>query len=72
MGGVYVVKANLLAGFGIDPAIIRKTATRKRDGMRPFGVDNRKFQIAVERRGIYELPFHDEWLSPTTLRDVCD
>ena len=59
MGGVYVVKANLLAGFGVDPAIIRKTATRKSDGMRPFGVDNREFQIAVERCGIYDLPFHD-------------
>jgi hypothetical protein len=59
MGGVYVVKANLLAGFGVDPAIIGKTATRKSDGMRPFGVDNREFQIAVERCGIYELPIHD-------------
>ena len=49
MGGVYEVKANLLAGFGVNPAIIRKTATWKRDGMRPFGVDNREFQIAVER-----------------------
>ncbi|HEX4236599.1 MAG TPA: hypothetical protein VHZ64_01465 [Xanthobacteraceae bacterium] len=53
------MKANLLAGFGVDPAIIRKTATRKSDGMRPFGVDNREFQIAVERCGIYELPIHD-------------
>jgi hypothetical protein len=53
------VKANLLAGFGVDPAIIGKTATRKSDGMRPFGVDNREFQIAVERCGIYELPIHD-------------
>jgi len=59
MGGVYVMKANLLAGFGFDPAIIRKTATRKSDGMRLFGVDNREFQIAVERCGIYEFPFHD-------------
>jgi hypothetical protein len=54
-----VVKANLLAGFDVDPAVIRKTATRKGDKMRPFGVDNRKFQIAVARCGIYELPFHD-------------
>ena len=53
------MKANLLAGFGVDPAIIRKTATRKSDRMRPFGVDNREFQIAVERCGIDELPFHD-------------
>ena len=59
MGGVYVVKANLLAGFGVDPAIIRKAATRKSDGMRPFGVDDRQFQIAVERCGVYELPIHD-------------
>jgi hypothetical protein len=53
------VKPNLLAGFGVDPAIIRKAATRKSDGMRPFGVDDRQFQIAVERCGVYELPFHD-------------
>jgi hypothetical protein len=72
MGGVYEVKANLLAGFGVNPAIIRKTATRKRDGMRPFGVDNREFQIAVERCGIYELPFHDARSSSITLIDVCD
>ena len=59
MRGAYVVKANLLAGFGIDPAVIRKPATRKSDGMRPFGVDNREFQIAVARCGINQLPFHD-------------
>jgi hypothetical protein len=59
MCGMYVVKPNLLAGFDVDPAIIREAATRKSDGMRPFGVDNRQFQIAVERCGIYELPFHD-------------
>jgi hypothetical protein len=51
--GAYVVKANLLAGFDIDPAATRKTATRKSDKMRPFRVDNREFQIAVERCGIY-------------------
>ena len=54
-----VVKANLLAGFDVDPAIIRKTATRKSDKMRAFGVDEREFQIAVERCGMYLLPFHD-------------
>jgi hypothetical protein len=59
MGGAYVVKANLLAGFDIDPVVIRKTPTRKSDEMRPFDVDNREFQIAVERCGIYEFPFHD-------------
>ena len=53
------MKANLLAGFDIDPAAIRKTATRKSDKMRPFGVDNREFQIAVERCSIYQFPFHD-------------
>jgi hypothetical protein len=60
---MYVVKANLLAGFGIDPAIIRKAATRKSDEMRPFDVDNRQFQIAV-RCGIYELPFHGGYVHP--------
>ena len=54
-----VVKANLLAGFDVDPAIIRKTATRKSDKMGPSGVDDREFQIAVERCGMYLLPFHD-------------
>jgi len=53
MRGAYVVKANLLAGFDVDPAAIRKTATRKSDKMRPFGVDSREFQIAVERCGTY-------------------
>jgi hypothetical protein len=41
-----VVKANLLASFDVDPAIIRKTATRKSDKMGPSGVDDREFQIA--------------------------
>jgi len=59
MGGAYVVKANLLAGFDIDPAVIRKPTTRKSNVMRAFGVDNREFQIAVAWCGIYELPFHD-------------
>jgi len=53
MRGAYVVKANLLAGFDVDPAAIRKTATRKSDKMRPFGVDSREFQIAAERCGTY-------------------
>ena len=53
------MKANLLAGFDIDPTIIRKTATRKSDRMRPSGIDDREFQIAVERCGMYSLPFHD-------------
>ena len=53
MRRAYVVKANLLAGFDIDPAAIRKTVTRKSDKMRPFGVDSREFQIAVERCGTY-------------------
>ena len=53
------MKANLLAGFDVDPAIIRKTATRKSDKMGPSGVDDREFQIAVERCGLNLLPFHN-------------
>ena len=59
MGGAYVVKANLLAGFDIDPMLIRKTPARKIDEVRPSNVDHREFQIAVAWCGIYELPFHD-------------
>ena len=51
------MKANLLAGFDVDPAIIRKTATRKSDKMGPSG--DREFQIAVERCGLNLLPFHN-------------
>jgi len=47
MRGADVVKTNLLAGFDVDPAVIRKTATRKGDRMRAFGIDNREFQVAV-------------------------
>jgi hypothetical protein len=57
--GAYVVKANLLVGFDIDPAAIRKTATWKSDNVCPFAVNNCEFQIATERCGIYKLPFHD-------------
>jgi ribosomal protein L11 methylase PrmA len=56
--GASKVKANLFVGFDIDPAAIRKTATWKGDNVRPFAVDNREFKIAVERGGIYQLPFH--------------
>ena len=59
MCGAYVVKANLFAGFDIDPMIIRKTPTRKSDEVGPSNVDYREFQIAVEGCGMYELPFHD-------------
>ena len=45
-------------GFDVDPAAARKT-TGKNDNMRPFGIDRREFQIAVEGCGIYQLPFHD-------------
>jgi hypothetical protein len=55
----YVVKANLLVGFDIDPAAIRKTATWKSDSVCPFAINNREFQIAVERCGTYQFPFHD-------------
>jgi hypothetical protein len=51
--GASKVKANLFVGFDIDPAATRKTATWKSDGVRPFAVDNREFQVAVERCGIY-------------------
>ena len=46
-------------GFDIDPAAIRKKATWKRDRVRPFAVDDRQLQIAVDRCSIYQLPFHD-------------
>jgi hypothetical protein len=59
MRGAYVVKVNSLVGIDIDPAAIRKTATRKNDRVRPFAVDDRQLQIAVERRSIYQFPFHD-------------
>ena len=60
MRGADVVKTNLLAGFDVHPAVIRKTAARKGNKMRAFGIDNREFQVAVERCGIYQLPFHDK------------
>jgi hypothetical protein len=61
--GAYGVKVNSLVGFDIDPAAIRKTATGKSNRMRPFTVDNRELQIALEWCGIYQLPIHD----PTTI-----
>lgn len=54
-----VVKVNWIVSFKIDPVAIRKTATRKGDSVRPFVVDNRELQIAVERCSVYQLPFHD-------------
>jgi hypothetical protein len=54
-----VVKTNLPVCFDIDPAAILKTPTRKSDRVRPFAVDSREFQIAVEGCEIYRLPFHD-------------
>jgi len=36
------MKVKSIVGFDIDPAIFRKTATRKGDNVRPFGVDNRE------------------------------
>ena len=50
---------NSLVGFDIDPAVIGKAPTRKSDNVRPCAVDNRERQIAVERCGSYQLPFHD-------------
>jgi hypothetical protein len=32
----------------------------------PGAVDNREFQIAIERRGIYQFPFHGDHKSPTS------
>jgi hypothetical protein len=58
MRRAYVGKINSLVGFDVDPAAVRKT-TRKNDNVRPCGIDHREFQIAVERCGIYQLPFHD-------------
>jgi hypothetical protein len=43
----YVLETNLLAGFDIDPAVIRKPAARKSDRVRAFHVNDREFQIAV-------------------------
>jgi len=54
-----VVKTDLLVCFDIDPAAILKTPTRKNDSVRPFAVDSREFQIAVERCDVYRLPFHN-------------
>jgi hypothetical protein len=56
--GTHRIKVNLGVGFDIDPTAIRKTATRKSDRMRAFVVDERQLQIAVDRCGIYQLPFH--------------
>jgi hypothetical protein len=36
------MKVNSIVGFDIDPAVFRKTAARKGDKVRPFGVDNRE------------------------------
>jgi len=36
------MKVKSIVGFDIDPAVFRKTATRKGDKVRPFSVDNRK------------------------------
>ena len=40
--GAYVMKVKSIVGFDIDPAVFRKTATRKGDNVRPFGVDDRE------------------------------
>jgi hypothetical protein len=56
MRGAYVVKANLLAGFDIDPVVIRKTPTRKSDEMRPFDVDNRSSRSRSS--GEVSMSFH--------------
>jgi hypothetical protein len=60
--GAYAV--NSLVGFDIDPAV-RKAATRKSDNARPCAIDNRELQIAVERCGIYQLPFHNGACPPS-------
>jgi hypothetical protein len=59
MRRVHLLKANLLFGFDIDPAAIRNPTTRKSDKARPLAVDDRKFQIAIQGCGGYQLPFHD-------------
>jgi len=40
--------------------------------MRAFAVDESKFEIAIKRRGIYQLPFHGGIIhySPTSRFDL--
>lgn len=72
MCGAYILKANLPAGFDIDPPVVRETTTRKSDPMRPFGVDKREFEVAIERCGMYQLPFHDGWMITHHAGRRCD
>ena len=55
--GADVVDA--FVGFGIEPVVVAKTPTRKRDDLRPHAVDNPELQLAVERCGSYQFPFHN-------------
>ena len=62
----------MLMGFDVDPGAIRKTAARKSDSVHPLNVDNREFQIAVERCSIYQLPFHGGWIVTHRANQRCD
>ena len=56
MRGAYVV--NPFVGLSIKPAAISKTTAWKSDELRPCAVDDSELQVAVVRRGIYQVPFH--------------
>ena len=62
--GAHVV--NSFVGFSIEPTVTSQTTTRKSDNVLPGAVDNREFEIAIERRGIYQFPFHGDHKSPTS------
>ncbi len=55
MRRAYVVNPFLV--FDVNPPTFNMTAG-KREGMRAFAIDNGQFEIAIKRRGIYQVPFH--------------
>jgi hypothetical protein len=62
----------LLVGFDIEPTIVGEAATWKGDDPCFFAVDNREFQVPVERRRIYLFPFHDRQYSHIKVINLCD
>jgi hypothetical protein len=52
--------------FRVDPSV-EKAATRKYKTMRSIVVNNRQFQVTVEWRIAYRLPFHAEMFSMAAL-----
>jgi hypothetical protein len=66
----YVV--DRFVGFDIEPAVIRKAPARKSHDLGSFAIDDRKLQVAIERCGIYHLPFHDRRCSHIELTELCD